>query len=96
MSDLQTKFHLDDAGRLVVESVQDCTPYVERAKELHRAGAHGSSEFRHAAEIPKVAIEAYINRHGITLQEWWSNPIHIKRMLNDPDLRDFRIWPGKV
>lgn len=95
MSDMQTKLHVKD-GQMVVENVQDCTGYLERAQALHKEGIHGSSEFRHAAEIPSVAIENYLNTTGIDFAEFMKNPVHIKRMLNDPDLKGFRIWPGRV
>lgn len=95
MSDLQTKIHLHD-DKMTVENVQDCTGYLERSQALHNEGFHGSNDFKHAAELPMVAIQTYLNREGITFAEWMSNPAHIKRMLNDPDLSKTRIWPGRV
>lgn len=92
---MQTQLHVKD-GILTVQATQDCTPIAEYCKTLHNEGVHGSNEMRHAASIPHVAIEAYLNQHGITYAEWIGNPVHIKRMCNDPDLRDFRIWPGRV
>ena len=49
-----------------------------------------------AKPVPMVAIESYCNVNGITLQEWFNDRKHVRAMLNDPDLRDFRIWPGRV
>jgi hypothetical protein len=95
MFDLQTKVHLD-GDKMVVENTQDATPYLERAQALHKEGVHGSKDFKHAAEIPMIAVQSYINRVGITFAEWMANPVHIKAMLNDPDLKHTRIWPGRV
>jgi hypothetical protein len=92
---LQTQVILQD-GNLVTGTVQDCTPIAEFTKAAHNVGAHGSSEFRHAAKIPLVIIEQYCNIKGITLAEFWQNSDHVKAILNDPDLKDFRIWPGRV
>lgn len=92
---VQTRMHEED-GKTIFERVQDCTPIAELTKALHNEGHHGSSEMRHAAKIPKVAIEKYCNLHGITFDEWMGNEHHIRAMCNDPDLRDFRIWPGRV
>ena len=86
----------DEAGSLVVNRVQDVEPVLEFAKESHNAGFHGSSEMKHAAEIPLVLIEAYMNRYGLTFHEWQQSPDHIRAMLNDPALKAFRIWPGRV
>lgn len=51
---------------------------------------------RHAARIPYVVIEQYLATHGIDLHEFHTNPVHVKRMLNDPALAGFRIWQGKL
>lgn len=93
--DMGTRFALVD-GALVVECVQQCTPIAEDATRRREEGIHGSSEFRHAARIPDVMIEAYCNRVGITYEEWCSNKEHIRRVLNDPAMAHFRVWPGRV
>ena len=92
---LQTVIALQD-GNLITGTVQDCTPIAELAKALHREGFHGSSEFRHAAKLPDVAVDAYCNNNGITFQEFMNDPKHIRAMCNDPTLKDFRIWPGRL
>lgn len=92
---VQTRMHEED-GHTVFERVQDCDPIAEHTKALHSQGLHGSSEMRHAAKIPKVLVEKYCNLNGITFREWLGNEDHIRRMLNDPALSHFRIWPGKV
>ncbi|MFV3416135.1 hypothetical protein ACNFH8_28115 [Pseudomonas sp. NY15436] len=93
--DLDTQFHFHD-GKMTVQRTQDCTPIAEFTKTKHNAGMYGSSEMKHAASIPYVMIEKYCNDHGITFREWCVNKEHIKRMLNDPDLKAFRVWPGAV
>ncbi len=92
---VQTQMGLQD-GKLVTGSVQDCTPILEDAKARNRAGFHGTSEMKHAMRIPAVVVETYCNLQGIEFSEFMQNPVHVKRMLNDPDLRDLRIWEGRV
>lgn len=88
--------HNDGAGTITFESKQDASPIVAHAKALHNEGHHGSNEMRHAASFPRVLIDKYCSDRGITFQEWMNNKAHIKSMLNDPDLKAFRIWPGRV
>ena len=52
---LRTRFHFE-GGQMVTQRTQDCTPIVERTQALHKEGFHGSSEFKHAASIPFVAV----------------------------------------
>lgn len=92
---IQTVIALED-GNLITGTVQDCTAIAEETKALHREGVHGSSEMRHAAKLPRVAVETYLNVNHIDLGEFLRNPVHIKRMCNDPALKDFRIWGGVV
>lgn len=95
MPGVQTYSTLED-GNLVTGMVQDWNPIREYAMGAHNAGLHGSNDFKHAAKLPQEAIEKYLIVHGIDFQEFMTNPAHIKAMCNDPDLRDFRIWPGRV
>lgn len=92
---VQAVVALED-GNLITGTVQDCDPIVEYAQALHNEGHHGSSDFKHAAKLPRVAVETYCNVNHITFAEFMQDPKHIKVMCNDPDLRKFRIWPGRV
>lgn len=92
---LTTSFAEHD-GKVFIGQSQDCTPIAERAKALHNVGAFGSSEMKHAAEIPEVILNKYMNEHGVSYAELMSNPVHIKRICNDPDNKMFRIWPGRL
>lgn len=94
--DIGTRIHTTDSGDVTFERVQDCTPILEHATALHNEGIHGSGEMRHAASIPFVIVERYLNDHNITLAEFCANREHVKRMLNDPSLSGFRIWKGRV
>ena len=93
--DLATRVIVQD-GALVVGRSQDCTPIAEFAKRQHNAGFHGSSEMRHAAKIPNIVIEAYCNDHKLLYSEVMSDPVHMKRICNDPKNAAFRIWPGRL
>ena len=93
--DLDTKIVVED-GALKVGRFQDCTPIAEFTKAKHRAGEFGSSDFKYAAKLPYVMIEAYCNNRGITFSDFMGGSEHIKAMLNDPALADFRVWKGRV
>jgi len=98
MSDIRTRFHYDHTeDRSVIERVQDCEPALERAKALHNAGLTHSAdrEWVHAASIPNVLVEKYLNDHGITFVEFCRNEDHMRRLLNDAELSGFRIWKGR-
>lgn len=92
---LKTSFAEHD-GKIFIAQTQDCTPIAERAKALHNAGEFGSSEMRHAATIPDVILEKYMNEHRVSYAELMSNPEHFRRICNDPDNKMFRIWPGRL
>lgn len=93
--DLQTRFHIHD-GNMTVQRTQDCTAILDNCKAKHNEGIHGSSDMRLAASLPYIVIEAYCNQHNLTFQEVMQNKVHIKKMLNDPDLSGFRVWKGRV
>lgn len=95
MHDIQT-VHVVSGGESFLQRTQDCTPIAEKAQALHRQGVHGSSEVKHAASIPNILIEKYCLDNGISYREWIGDQSHIRRMLSDPALAAFRIWPGKI
>lgn len=95
MGRVLTRLHEHD-GKLTFQRVQDVEPILDFAHDLRAAGRVGSSEMRHAASIPMVLVEAYCNDRGIEFREFMNNPAHQRAMLNDPALRAFRIWEGRV
>lgn len=92
---LSTVIAVED-GKLITGSVQDCTPFAEHTKALHREGHHGSKDMKHAASFPPILVETYCNVNGIAFSEFLQNPVHCRAMLSDPALADFRVWKGRV
>ena len=95
LGDVVSTIALQD-GALVTGTTQDCTPYAERAQAMQAAGLHGSKDMRLAASVPMVLVERYCNQAGIELAEFNASQEHKKRLLNDPALAHFRIWPGRI
>lgn len=93
--DLSTQF-VEQDGKLFIGRTQDCTPIAEDAKRRHNAGLTGSADMKHAARIPNVIIEKYMNDHGVTFDEVLGNPQHMKRIVEDPANDAFRIWKGRL
>lgn len=98
MSNLATNIHMhgDGKGSASFESVQDCTEIAEHCKALRANGEVGGSEMRLGAILPEVMVLAYCNVRGITFREFLIDKTHVKAMLADPTLADFRVWEGQV
>lgn len=79
-----------------VKHVEDAEPLIELNKDRRSSGIVGSSDMKHAAEFPAVVVENYCNTKGITFKQFMEDSSHAIAMLNDPDLRYFRIWEGRV
>lgn len=92
---VKTEYFADDEN-ITVNRVQDCEPILDLTSSLRSIGDVGSSEMRHCASFPPVIVERYCNLNGITFHEWMNNPVHVERMLADPDLKYFRVWEGRV
>lgn len=82
----------EDDGRVIINRVQDCEPILRQAARIREKTP--SKEMRHVARIPAVLVEKYLNTAGITMREFMIDPVHIERMLEDPDLRYFRTNPA--
>lgn len=93
--DVSTTFVNQD-GRLFVGRSQDCTAIAEDCKRRHNAGEFGTKELKHAARIPNVMVEAYCNATGVSFEDFITDPVHIKRVVEAPENADFRIWKGAL
>jgi hypothetical protein len=94
-----TRLEYDDNGNLVAvreESADHAIGVMEACKALQSCGMTGSREMKHLAEFPGFLIEKYCNDNGIEWNEWFQNPVHARRMLNDPALAYFRIDTSRV
>lgn len=92
---LKTQLILD-GDTLVEHNQQDCEPHLNECARLRSVGAVGSGEMRHAAKLPESMVLEYMRKHGIDMNEFMVNPVHLRRMLNSPELSSFRIWQGRV
>jgi hypothetical protein len=93
---MQSVVELSSDGYLTTGTVQDCTAIAEQMKAMHNSGDFGSSDMRYAGRIPNVFVEKYCNDNGITFHEFMTNREHVKRLINDPALADFRVYKGRV
>ena len=88
--------YFEEDGKLCIVRKQDVTAVMESCKARHNAGAFGHKETRHLAQVPESIVEKYCATRKVTYREFVKNPEHMKHILNDPDLRAFRIYPGRV
>lgn len=95
MSEMLTGLGWED-GLLHVKNVQDVEPVLNACKAMSEQVDKQSKDMRLAASIPMVIIEQYCHLKKITFEEWQRNKEHIRAVLNDPDLKAFRVWPGRV
>jgi hypothetical protein len=92
---INTQFLSNGENKYAVKRVEDVEPLIEHAKTLRAAGAVGTKDMKHAAEFPATVVENYIARKGITFAEFMADESHVRALLNDPDLKGFRIWEGR-
>lgn len=96
---MKGRFDSDDWGRDVIvhqESADHVKGVMEACKERVSNGMTGGRDMRHLAEFPGYIIQQYCDINGITWAEWFQNPVHCQRMLQDPDLAYFRIDATRV
>lgn len=94
--DVQTTATTEADGTVVVKRRQLVADHVDYCKARANEGHHGFKDFRLRASFPVTVIEAYCRANGITLREWHRNREHVRRMVNDPALADFRVAPGRM
>ena len=88
--DVQSLVHYNETeDSFIFETKQDVEPVI---KEVKRMRDHAKGEdFWHVGSIPPVVVESYCNQHGVNLHEFFTDNTHIKRIMNDPDYKHFKI-----
>lgn len=93
------RIEYDEAGRTVI--VHETTAAAERAvvdacKAMHNAGQFGSKEMRYYGEVTPHMLQTYCDKRGVTWAETMQNPEHFRRILNDPENSDMRVYKGRI
>jgi hypothetical protein len=92
---IQTNAKLD-GDTLIVERTEDVGGALDAIHELRADGLGKGKDGWHLASFPPIIVEQYCNANKITLYEWFSNPDHVNRMLNDSALSAFRVVGGSA
>jgi hypothetical protein len=77
-----------EPDRMVLVTEQDVTGIVDYCAA--KAHEPASKDMKHVAEIPLAVVERMMQEGS------WNDPAAIKRWLNNPDNRAFRVWQGQV
>jgi hypothetical protein len=89
----------EEDGKTVFKREQDCDPILQYCADMRAMGAgdrrYGADGY-FAGQIPKVEVEKYMNKYGISFREFVGDPVHVQRYLNDPDHKLLRIWTGEL
>ncbi len=85
-----TVLHEHGDGTFHIETRQDCEPIVEFCKQAKDAPDLEKRFFRHVAEIPMSVLGQWMRDGSLDDEK------HVRRWLNDPENRDFRVWEGRV
>lgn len=86
-----------DTGLLVKEySMADIHKVADFCKEMHNSGYHGTKDDKVIASVDPAIIHAWIEKHGITFNQFMIDQSIVKRFLEDSDNSHFRIWKGRI
>jgi|GEM_PF-2157932 len=88
--------YFEEDGEFKIVHYEDVTAVLDDCKARHNEAIHGHKETRHLAQIPASVVEKYCFTRGVPYREFIRDKAHMKVILNDPDLRGFRIYPGRV
>jgi hypothetical protein len=79
---------ITEDGKHIYHSGQNVQPTIELAKNL--SYLKPGKEFRHVAEIPFVIYQKMVRDGSIRDKR------ALKKWLNNPDNKLFRVWKGKI
>lgn len=80
---------------LARQSMASLHAVADHCKALQNEGLTGSADIKVLAHVPAIVVEKWCNDHGVTFREFMGSREVRARMLNDPDLANFRVWKGR-
>lgn len=80
--------HRDCDGTITYETRQDCAPIAEFVKRCRDAPQ--DREWTHLAEVPMAVVGQWMRDGSLDDEK------HIRRWINDPENRAFRVFAGIV
>lgn len=96
-SNSHTLLHQHSDGSSTVQQITDVTDAVERARNLHNAGAHQTAMGdKHVASIPIAVLAEWAQKRGKTFSDVMQDDGLLKQFLEDPDNSVFRVWKGDL
>lgn len=96
--DVTTYSKPDGQGGLLIRSVQDVGPILERNKALQTAndGYNADRDIRRVATIPAIVRQYFVNQEGWDPGKPHLYPEKMVQLLNDPDWAFLRTAPGRI
>ena len=93
------RIEYDEWGRMVI--VHETSVAAEMAVrdacvENHNAGNFGSKDMRYLGEVTPLMIQTYCDKSGVTWDEAFQNPVHFRRILNNPKNSAMRVHKGRI
>ena len=90
--------HEDGENQYTIKSVADVEPVVEAVKQLRLTSNDGrskSGDLYHVARIPEILVRKWTREYGVDVmcKENW--PL-LKRLIESPEFKAFRIYQGKI
>lgn len=81
---------------LTSETLDNLRVVSDHCQRLRSSGLTGDKDMRVLAHVPGFMIEKWCNDHGITFAAFMRDNEIQTKMLNDPDMKAFRVYEGRV
>lgn len=91
-----TEFISQDDYTVVKQTVHGLSDLLEYNHALRESKSYGDKDMKLVGHIPGEVLQQYCMVNNVPWDQIFSDPTHIKRIMNDPDLAYFRVAPGRV
>ena len=96
---LHTKWQYDPLTEKVVGIVTATNhkqTLIENQKIRAESASHWRGDFHRVARIPNLAAYNHCQQRGITTEEFLKDPVEMKKFINEPENKSFRLKNGRI
>lgn len=92
---IKEKFHNNNDGTFVVESVYDNDPILKQNKLYRDAGVGMTGENRLAGVLPSHIVMEWAKEAGVKWNDREALKEIIKKKMQSSEFNQFRVWEGR-
>ena len=82
-------------GKVIHQRTNDYTQEVEDVKRIRDRGEGNGKDHKLVGRVPAALVYEWCQAAGVNMRDQYAVAEVIRKKMNDPDFKAFRVWEGR-